>query len=262
MLNPRGFLHILLWTIVAAVVLKLAVLDACRVHSRSMQHTLEAGDFLLVSKIAYGARTPATLPFTRITLPRLTLPGLGRPARGDVLYFELPRDAHTAADGPAMFVKRCVGIPGDTVEGRAGTIFVNGREFLFPPTSRTSPDPSVFFPPVVVPKRGQDVSVSPGELPVWEAIIRSEGHRLEESPGGVVTIDGVARPAYRLERDYYFVLGDNLGESLDSRAWGFVPEDNILGKVIFTFWSREETASGFWGGLFSIRWDRIGRTVR
>ena len=132
----RDAAQILGATIVLALAVKTLILDAVHVPSGSMENTLLVGDFVLVNKIVYGSRTPF-----------FSLPGFGRPARGDVIVFYAPD--RTPGE---LYVKRLAGLPGDTVMFRGGDLFVNGSEVAPPSAAKPSSAPAPDFGPVVVPR--------------------------------------------------------------------------------------------------------------
>lgn len=192
-------------TVALALAVKTFVVDAVHVPSASMENTLMVGDFVLVNKFVYGASTPRFLPLVGSRLPVLRLPAPASPQRGDVIVFYAP-------DGtpPRLYVKRLVGLPGDTVMLRGGALIVNGEEIASPPSAKPARKPVSDFGPVVVP-----------------------------AAGGTIL---------------YFVLGDNRDDSLDSRAWGFVPFDRVVGRAMLIYWSVDSRTG--------IRWGRPGTVVR
>jgi signal peptidase I len=102
----------LAWAVVLMLIVRTLLLQAFRIPSESMRETLLVGDFLFVSKVDYGPKVPFT---------RLRLPGLRAPRRGDIIVFQFPRD-------PSQdYIKRCIAVPGETVEIRDRRVFVNGR---------------------------------------------------------------------------------------------------------------------------------------
>ena len=94
--------------------------------------------------------------------------------------------------------------------------------------------------------------------------MRHEGHTVGVKENGSVFIDGTEATMYRVEKDYFFMMGDNRDNSLDSRFWGFVPDDLIIGKAILVYWSWDESAlpDGFFDRIAGARWNRIGTFVR
>lgn len=114
------------------------------------------------------------------------------------------------------------------------------------------------YGPLLIPHAGMQIELTPHNLALYERCIRAyEGHKLEVTPEGKVMIDGAVQTHYTFGMDYYFMLGDNRHNSADSRYWGFVPEDHIVGKPLFIFFSRNDEQSFFSG----IRWERMFRGV-
>jgi signal peptidase I len=251
--------------VLLALLLKVAVLDACRIPTRSMEQTILEGDFLLINKIAYGARTPDVIPFTKLRIPSLKLPGYTRPGRGDVLVFQYPG----SPDGPAHsrpehYVKRCLALPADTVAIVEGRVLVNGGEILLPAGARVNRAPArQAYGPVRVPRKGDLVDLSGPSANLWRVLIAREGHTVGANERGETLIDGFAASAYRIEKDYYFVLGDNRDDSYDSRFWGFLPEDLIVGKAFMVYWSWDErfAEKPFLSRLLAVRWGRLGTII-
>ena len=113
------------------------------------------------------------------------------------------------------------------------------------------------YGPIWIPKKGESISLTLKNLPIYERPIRTyEGNKLEVKDGKIYINDQVATK-YTFKMDYYWMQGDNRHNSLDSRYWGFVPEDHIVGKPIFIWWSSDPDRHGFSG----IRWSRLFRFV-
>jgi len=214
-----GWLAVLPVALLLFLVLRTFVVEAFRIPSSSMERTLLAGDFLLVNKWVYGAE----IPFTSTRLPAL------RPPRhGDVIVFDWPVDPGKA------FVKRLVGLPGDTLQMRAGRLERNGRAVREPYVRRGAP----------VSARGADPVGSGGEAGATMGASRDGWGPLIVPPG------------------HLFVLGDNRENSLDSRYWGFVPFTLLRGApwLVYYSFTPDSTAPIPW--LTRIRWGRIGTAVR
>ena len=255
--------------LVVVSVIKIFVLEAYRIPSGSMETTLVPGDFVLVNKLAFGLRTPKEIPILGLSLPPVTLaPGKGV-RRGDVVVFEFTKKSPgNHYPRGSKLVKRVVGLPGDTVLVAGADIRINSRSLRVaappgPSPHGQLPGPYHWFGPVVVPRRGQIVALSGVRLSEWAEIIGGEGHEVSLSPEGRILIDGQSSDTYTVQNDYYFVLGDNLRNSLDSRHWGFVADRDLIGEVLMIYWSRKQgTSSGVLSSISSIRWERIGSFVR
>lgn len=278
-LHPKEFIRILLIALAVALAIKAVFIEAYGIPTPSMQGSLLVGDYLFVNKFVYGISTPRNVPLTSIRLPHVTLvPGYASPARGDVIVFEFP-GGMTAVEQPQLlnYVKRCIGLPGDTIEIAGKRVFVNGVRIDDVPTAEFASymlrkgevEPEIFpkgmpynrdwWGPRVVPYAGMEVELTLENIDQWRLFIEREGHALRFTTDGQIEIDGVVGSVYIVENDYYFVLGDNRDNSEDSRYWGFVPRANIIGKAMFVYWSWDGTipAGQIFARLGSIRWDRI-----
>ncbi len=266
-------------TLLVAVFVKMFVVEAFRIPSGSMENTLQVGDFLLVNKLAYGIRTPRTIPLTTVPLSVATFSYSTEVRRGDVVVFEFPgvRRGAESTLNEVNYIKRCIGIPGDTVEILRSRVFVNGREMLFSRNVKVNQSEGyepwqrgikgyteTEYGPVVVPRSGDVIVLNRSTFVEWQEFIEREGHTTQLNAEGTVTIDGVETSSYTVERDYYFMLGDNRSNSLDSRFWGFVPRENLVGEALVVYWSWDSDLSflSLFDKIGSIRWERIGTLVR
>lgn len=260
----------LLVALAVVVVIKAFVLEAYRIPSGSMETTLVPGDFVLVNKLAYGLRTPAELPLVGLSLPAVTLVPGKDVRRGDVVVFTFTKKIPgNQLPSGSKLVKRVVALPGDTVLIVGGDIRVNGQPMRLPQgggqLSARSLKSAIdrWAGPVVVPYRGQAVDLTGEQLSDWIEIIRAEGHEVTLSPEGLILIDGRREETYTVREDYYYVLGDNLGNSFDSRYWGFVSDQELIGEVLMIYWSwRPAPGSETLSTVSSIRWERVGSLVR
>jgi signal peptidase I len=272
-------------TLLVAIFIKVFVVEAFRIPSGSMENTLQVGDFLLVNKLAYGIRTPRTVPLTTIPLSVATFSFSTEVRHGEVVVFEFPgiqRDGEGALN-EVNYIKRCIGLPGDTVEILRSRVFVNGHEMLFSRNVkvnqsdgyeswqrgvRLTPPGRGYteneYGPVIVPRKGDVLLLNSSTFGEWEEFIKREGHTARLNAEGTVIIDGVAAASYTVDRDYYFMLGDNRNNSLDSRFWGFVPRENLVGEALVVYWSWDSDLSllSLFDKIGSIRWDRVGTLVR
>ncbi|MGA9116194.1 MAG: signal peptidase I [Bacteroidota bacterium] len=235
-----------LLTLGAALLLRVFVLDAYRIPTDSMADTLLPGDVVLVNKLLYGARLGHSPSGADRLISAFRMPGFRDPARGDILAFHAPQKKGV------VYVKRCVAVPGDTLSLRDGTLFVNGLPVPLPSGGRgAGRDAAVRLSPsptghLVVPGRGLRLEADGESRRMWGSLLREE----EGGEGGFSV------PGY----DYYFVLGDNRPRSRDSRSWGFVREDAIVGSPFLIIWSREPVASR--SPFAHLRLSRVGTLLR
>jgi signal peptidase I len=199
--------------------------EAFKIPSGSMEHTLLVGDFLLVNKLLYGAEVPFT---------HQRLPAVRGPERGEVVVFQYPEDPSK------NFVKRLVGLPGDTVAMRDGVLFLNGDAQAEAYVSHSEPG---------MDRIAEDFR--------WQ---RNYLVRTAEARAGFYPSRNNWGPLVVPVRKY-FVLGDNRDNSLDSRYWGFVPDSLLRGRPMFVYYSyAPDTADGL-AWLTRIRWSRIGERI-
>ena len=206
--------------ILAVLLLRSFLVEPFRIPSGSMMPTLLVGDFILVNKFAYGIRLPVAN--TKII-------EIDEPERGDVVVFRYPKD-------PSVdYIKRVVGLPGDPIRYANKVIYVNGQ-------------PAGQVPAGVYLGKGSGVSMS-GASKRREQLgdLQHDILVMPRTPG----MEG----EYVVGEDEYFVMGDNRDNSNDSRYWGTVPEENLVGKA-FRIWMNWDSANG------GIDWDRIGMKIQ
>jgi len=278
----KEYLDALLFAGLVALLLKTFVVEAYRIPTSSMENTLLVGDFLLVNKFIYGPSTPRNIPFTNIRLPHIDLPSIKEPKKGDVVVFEYPGDIEVVKLPEVInYIKRLVGEPGDTILIKQQVLYVNGKEIAKPETMLIdrSPQnekfsPGKIFPqgsgwnednygPIKVPKKGDLVKITPENLETYKMLIIREGHTIRITADNKVFIDEKESPEYKIEKDYYFMMGDHRTNSADSRYWGFLARDNIIGEALIVYWSWDPNISFSDPGrlLSSTRWDRIAKII-
>jgi signal peptidase I len=278
-----GLLKDLLSVLTCVLVVNSFVLASFEVPTGSMEDTVKVGDRLLVNKLIYGGTTPYAIPFTSIRIPHFRMPGFREVARGDVIVFDWPGNRDQVEKPPQMwYLKRCIGLPGDTVEIDQRVVRVNGQLLSDPTHSKFlrrqaapagDPSPEVFprgsafnednWGPMVVPKKGMTIDLSAKNLPAWEVFLRREGHSVSLENGEVL-IDGRKTSKYVAARDYIFAMGDNRDNSFDSRYWGFVPVADIAGTPWLVFWSWSPQIPFYhpFDKIRSIDPGRIGTIIR
>jgi signal peptidase I len=253
-----GLLRFLLLLALAAWAFRSFVVAPFNIPSGSMLPTLYIGDYLMVAKGPYG--------YSRYSFPFDFPPFEGRilahlPKRGDVVVFRPPG---TDSD----FVKRVIGLPGDTIEVQDGMLILNGRPLPRQELRPFAMPVSANSPCKVVPPATPFVASLRGRIFCLYPAYR------ETLPGGpsYVVLDQVDNPraddfpAVKVPPGHVFMMGDNRDDSLDSRfstaegGIGFVPLENLVGRALFTFWSTDGSASYAkpWTWFSALRGDRIG----
>jgi signal peptidase I len=223
------------------VVIRSFFVEAFKIPTGSMEGTLLVGDFLLVNKLVYGAE----VPFTNVKLP-----GMRAPRRGDIIVFQWP------VDRTKNFVKRVVGLSGDTLEMRDGQLIRNGQTVNESYALHTSPDSDV----------------SDEEFNWQQAYLLSAHHPVASSPRSPMSVPTLeASPGYHPSRNNwgpivvpdgnYFVLGDNRDNSLDSRYWGFVADSLVRGQPLVVYYSYDPDGAVKLDWLTRVRWKRFGEMI-
>ncbi len=112
------------------------------------------------------------------------------------------------------------------------------------------------------PKNDDVIQLDKNNIEKWRTLINRElGKNAVEVNGYIIKIDGIAVKSYTIQKDYYFMMGDNRDDSFDSRYWGFVPRDKIVGKALLIYWSWDPSLSNILEQLGSLREKRIGRMI-
>jgi len=354
----------LLFAVIVATLVHTYVMQPYTIPTSSLEKSLLVGDFLFVSKYNYGARVPMTtvaLPMVHDTIPLLhkksylkwpqlpyfRLPGIQDIKRNDIVVFNWPvdtvykffdtskRKADKPIDKKSNYVKRCQGIPGDTLQIRDGIVFINGKRLILPERAKPqysytvttngtefydetylkrdlditdgirqdsqntfyfsalteeagerlknnpitvaikrniSHEPELgphgVFPqpinwnrdnygPIYIPEQGKKIALTTENLPFYKRIISEyEGNDLKVN-GQEIRINGQIANSYTFKQNYFWMMGDNRHNSEDSRYWGYVPEDHIVGKPVFIWMSLDSNGKG----LNKVRWERLFTTV-
>ncbi len=204
------------------VTVRSFVFEPFKIPSGSMMPTLLIGDFIVVSKYSYGLRLP---------VGNKKILDLGEPDRGDVMVFRYPEDPNV------NYIKRVVGLPGDEVTYRNKLVFVNGEPMTQEQLGMWIGEGRNRNPPGRRPQLfGEDLDGVEHQIIIYP-----------DSP------DRQTR-TWTVPEGHYFVLGDNRDQSLDSRAWDFVPEDHLVGKAT-RIWMHWDCSIG------CVGWDRVGKAI-
>tara|TARA_Y100000385_G_scaffold191415_1_gene197941 strand:+ start:1424 stop:3112 length:1689 start_codon:yes stop_codon:yes gene_type:complete len=404
----------IIWAVVFATIVHNYIIQPFVIPTGSLEKTLRVGDFLLVSKFHYGARIPSTVisfPMVHDTipiiksksylknpqLPYIRIPGFQEIKNNDIVVFNWPADTVRKffvkekgvikpRDKKSNYVKRAIGIPGDTLEIKNGVVYLNGKKNTLPDRakplftyliksdqgvsssklinlqidgfirkfiiknlsnetyteiskfilniSNTSENEyliytndkgipinlvsklgldireiidkekelslthtdaikiknskqfdtiyraierkavlnSNFFPnnrrfnwnndqlgPIYIPKTGEKIELNINTLPLYKKVITDYEFNELAVEGEDILINGKIKKEYIFKQDYYWMMGDNRYNSEDSRVWGFVPFDHVLGKPVFIWMSIE----GLFNGIenWNFRWDRVFTTI-
>jgi signal peptidase I len=232
--------------LVLALLIKATIIEAYKIPTESMENTLLAGDFILGNKFVYGIK----IPFTGIRLP-----SIHEPKRGDIVIFRPPHSPNE------NYVKRLIGMPGDTIQISRERVYINGRRYIdtsfahYNPRKIYSTNERVYDPYVEAYQKYGVTNAGHRPYPPFQ----------DYSPYPIVVPEGK-----------YFMMGDNRDNSLDSRMWGFVDRDQILGKALIIHWSwnlhypappvnwknpftvLENVAYNLMHFPERVRWDRLG----
>ncbi|MCC9622949.1 signal peptidase I [Thalassospira sp. MA62] len=226
------------WAIVIALAVRTFAFEPFNIPSGSMIPTLLVGDYLFVSKYSYGY-SKHSMPFSLPVIPGRIFSS--EPERGDVVVFKLP------ADPSQDYIKRVIGLPGDTVQVRGGRLYINNK--------------------LVERERIEDYILTDGTgqsaaVPQYlETLPNGKVHRILELFGDQGPSDNTE--AFTVPEGHFFMMGDNRDNSADSRAFPsrfrFVPIENLVGRAEFLFYSKDSSQPIY--DFSSIRFERLFRGV-
>lgn len=238
-------IKVVIEALLIALVIRTVFFQPFNIPSGSLIPTLLIGDYLFVSKYSYGY-SKHSLPFSPNIFSGRIWSAV--PRRGDIAVFKYP------GDGSTDYIKRVIGLPGDKVQMIAGRLYINGEAV---PREQTKPY-------VGIDRFGRE-----GAIPTYtETLPGGTKHQIIEIEGDRATTDDTG--VFEVPAGHFFMVGDNRDNSSDSRVpvsqggVGFVPFENLVGRAEMIFFSVKEgeAAWQFWRWPWSVRWDRMFKTVK
>lgn len=342
------WIRALSYALLTVVIVKAFFFWVYVIPSSSMEKTLLPGDLIFVNKMAYGIRspiTPLTVPLSHHKMPfnnqiksfsdLIQFPYLrffkAEVQRNDVVVFNYPRSTELPIDHRPFYIKRCIGLPGDTLKIKNKQVFINGEKTAFPKNVsfnykvhsniKLSNDTLLkygiteggrvggkgfyqltlsnnakeallkttyintikplkvdpvgyadyifpfhksyqwnidYFGEVLIPKKGQQVVLNTVNIQLYKRIIETYECNEFEMDENVILINKEVATTYTFKMDYYFMMGDNRHNSSDSRFWGFLPEDHIVGKASYVVLSVNKNQNL----LKKYRWNRFFKELK
>lgn len=260
------------------------VSDSFIIPSSSMEPTLIPGDKVLVNKLIFGGRVYEEFDFRKgVEMKSYRAWGLRNLEHNDVVIFNCPQNRErTKIEFEINYVygKRCIGLPGDSVSAVNGYFKNNNFEGVLgiklqQDILSQTPDSLIHksvinampfdkknfgwtiknFGPLYVPKAGDEIKLDSLNVKLYKKVIEfEEGDEVTVDDQGVIKVGDEIISKYRFKRNYYYMCGDNVSDSNDSRYWGFVPEEFIIGVVSKVLYSKDRVTGEY-------RWDRFSKNV-
>lgn len=218
------YAHSLFPVFIIVLLLRSFIGEPYEIPSGSMKPTLKIGDYIIVNKFSYGVRLPVI--DTKIL-------SVGEPKTGDVMVFRYPEDNET------NYIKRVIGVPGDRVRYSNKILYINNE-----------------------PAQQEIIGVAEGQCPGFRGDASERIENLKGIEHRVYVCENVPERTleFTVPDGKYMVFGDNRDNSNDSRYWGFVPEENLVGKAVMIWFSSDSQYGWFSGERF--RWERIGLSIK
>ena len=269
--------------VVLAIIMKVFLFASFKIPTASMIPAIEAGDFIFVNKLLLGPRLFENWGFLNGKKTKLKrFQGFNKVKRNDVLVFDFPYSApdKITQGGNVFYVKRCVAIPGDTFYIENGIYKVKGVNEGLGHVERqrslsekdeaslndniryTFPKDTVHynwtiknFGPLYIPAKGDNVKIDSMSVLLYKNLIEYETGKVLSVKDGSVYLGNSIIQSYTFLQDYYFMVGDWIMDSVDSRYWGLLPDDLIVGKATI-IWKSIDSNTG------KYRWNRFLKKIK
>lgn len=193
-----------------------------------MYPTIQKGDFIVTYKFPYRIKTPEFYPLMAVPFPFYSKPGFKKLQRNDVLVFSTPLNYERHPSLRMTLVKRLAGLPGDTLYVLKDSIVVN-KEVVIEKNQQ-----------YIVPDKGFTIELSTENIKYWKRLIRRDGADIEFKHQNQFIINDKCVNEYTFQQNFYFMLGDNKENTIDSRHWGAVPEELIIGRAARIIWRNNQ----------------------
>ncbi len=263
------------FTILLGIIfIRIYILDIYKIPTTSMSSTLYPGDYIQISKLSYG---PRVMDWWQLLVNKKIEyhwhKGWGKIKKGDVFVFSFPmymtlNDKYPDIYGDAI-VKRCLGMPGDTIQidnERMKNEGIKIEKYLYSQVYDSKPNLYPFdstlnwtienYGPLWVPGKGKTILLNPSNANHYRDVLLFEGFKINISNDSVY-LNGKYSANYTFKSNYYFMLGDNFYNSQDSRYWGFVPQTHVIGKAVMVLFSLDPDEP--WYRCF--RWGRFLKRI-
>jgi len=262
---------VLLCSMLLAIVLRVFVFSSFKIPTPSMTPAIQPGDYILVNKLILGPRLFKNTRFLEGgKVETFRLPGFRKIKRNDILVFNFPYSGseRLRMDINVYYVKRCVAIPGDTfyikdafyhVKGCGDTLGNYPNQVAYSrllhegamaapqsyPYVPSHPWTTQLFGPLYIPKAKDVLPIDTGNVTLYGRLIEYETDQSIRISNDTVFLDNKPLSRHRFRYNYYVMAGDNVIDSRDSRFWGLLPEDHIVGKAT-RIWKSVDPGTGEW----------------
>ncbi|WP_259125388.1 signal peptidase I [Candidatus Karelsulcia muelleri] len=273
------------FSIIFTSIINIYIIQPFGIHTPSMKDSLLVGDFLFVSKLHYGIRIPITqlsIPLIHnnflgiqsyisyLRLPYIRLPCFQQINHNDIIVFNFPNDLKKRPlDKKDYYLKRCIGLPGDILSIKNGLIYINGildnkvqkkiKKYILPKNLKEYniyPENKLWnrdnYGPIYIPKKGDYLNLNLENISFYKDLITKSENSSLKIKKKKIFINNKVQSKYLVNKNYYFMLGDNKNNSLDSRYWGLIPYDHIVGKPLFIWLSISKNELVRWNRCFTI----------